>query len=72
MPSRRCEKAPPRSACLLVFDFLPPIPNLKNVPDLAPLITVLLRLTRLGLRLMKRMLLADEASNDVGVFFHCG
>ena len=71
MPSRRCEKSLfPRSACLLVFYFLPPIPNLQNVPDLAPLITVLLRLTRLGLRLMKRMLLADEASNDVGVFFH--
>jgi len=60
----------PRSACLLVFDFLPPIPDLQNVPDLPPLITVLLRLTRLGLRLMKGMLLAHEAGNDIGIFFH--
>jgi hypothetical protein len=30
---------------------------------------VLLRLTRLGLRLIKGMLLADEAGNNIGVFF---
>ena len=48
----------------------PPIPDLQNTPDLSSLVTVFLRLTRLGLRLVKGMLLAEEAGNDIGVFYH--
>ena len=44
----------------------PPIPDLQNTPDLSSFVTVFLRLTQPGLSLVKGMLLADEANNDIG------
>ena len=46
----------------------PPIPDLQNTPDLSSFVTVFLRLTQPGLSLVKGMLLADEANNDIGFF----
>ena len=48
----------------------PPIPDLQNTPDLSSFVTVFLRLTQPGFILVKGMLLADEANNDIGFFYH--
>ena len=48
----------------------PPIPDFQNTPDLSSFVTVFIRLTQPGLSLVKGMLLADEANNDIGFFCH--